>query len=48
VKHLEENAKAAESPLNAEELGKINALLAQFKISGARYSEAMAKMVTAD
>jgi aryl-alcohol dehydrogenase-like predicted oxidoreductase len=48
VKHLEENAKAAESPLNAEDLGKINSLLAQFKISGARYSETMAKMVTLD
>jgi aryl-alcohol dehydrogenase-like predicted oxidoreductase len=48
VKHLEENAKAAEAPFNAEDLGKINNLLAQFKISGARYSEVMAKMVTLD
>lgn len=48
IKHLEENAKAAESPLSASELHQINDLLAKFKISGNRYNEAMARMVTLD
>ncbi len=48
IKHLEENAKAAEVPLSTSELDQIKNLLVQFKISGNRYNEAMAKMVTAD
>jgi aryl-alcohol dehydrogenase-like predicted oxidoreductase len=48
VHHLEENAKAAGSQLSTDDLNKINTLLSQFKISGNRYNEAMAKMVSFD
>ncbi len=48
VKHLEENAKAADIRLDGEDLSKISRILSEIKISGDRYGEMMRKMVSAD
>ena len=48
VSHLEENAKAAEITLNEQDLAGIQQILAKIPISGNRYSEMMAKMVSAE
>ena len=45
VKHLEENAKAAEITLSPEEVSALAKILSQIRIQGNRYSETMAKMV---
>jgi aryl-alcohol dehydrogenase-like predicted oxidoreductase len=48
VKHLEENGQAVEIPLSGEDLAEITHILSKFRVSGARYNEAMARMVSAD
>jgi aryl-alcohol dehydrogenase-like predicted oxidoreductase len=48
VHHLEENAKAAEVTLSSQDLAGINKIMADIPISGGRYSEMMAKMVSLD
>jgi len=48
VLHLEENAKAAEIALSASDLAGIRQILADIPVSGGRYSEIMAKMVSKD
>ncbi len=48
VKHLEENACAADIQLNGEDLEEITHILSKFRVAGNRYSEAMAKMVSAE
>ena len=48
VKHLEENAKAADIQLNAGDLSKIGEILTKMKVSGERYGEMMRKMVSLD
>lgn len=48
VHHLEENAKAAEISLSEKDLADIKRILAEIPISGNRYSEMMAKMVSAE
>jgi aryl-alcohol dehydrogenase-like predicted oxidoreductase len=45
VKHLEENAKAAEIKLSLEELAALTLILSQIRILGNRYNETMARMV---
>lgn len=47
VKHLEENAKAADIDLTQEELIEINALLPKSEVAGSRYPEASMKTVNA-
>jgi aryl-alcohol dehydrogenase-like predicted oxidoreductase len=46
VKHLEENAKAAELSLSGDDLAEINRILSRIRVAGARYGEAMAQMVS--
>ncbi len=46
VKHLEENAQAADIRLSSEDLTEINHILSKFHVAGGRYSEMMAKMVS--
>jgi aryl-alcohol dehydrogenase-like predicted oxidoreductase len=48
VHHLEENAKAAEISLSEKDLAGIQRILAEIPVSGNRYSETMAKMVSAE
>jgi aryl-alcohol dehydrogenase-like predicted oxidoreductase len=48
VKHLEENAEAAGIHLSGEDLAEITRILSKFRVSGARYNEAMASMVNTD
>lgn len=48
VHHLEENAKAADISLSEKDLSGIKQILAEIPISGSRYSETMAKMVSAE
>jgi aryl-alcohol dehydrogenase-like predicted oxidoreductase len=48
VKHLEENAKAADIALNESDLSNINRILSEIKVSGERYGEMMRKMVSLD
>jgi aryl-alcohol dehydrogenase-like predicted oxidoreductase len=48
VHHLEENAKAADISLSEKDLAGIQQILAKIPISGNRYSETMAKMVSAE
>jgi aryl-alcohol dehydrogenase-like predicted oxidoreductase len=48
VKHLEENAKAADIPLDAEDLSDVGEILTRMKVSGERYGEMMRKMVILD
>ncbi len=48
VKHLEENAQAVDIPLSGEDLAEINHILSKFRVSGARYGEMMAKMVSVE
>jgi aryl-alcohol dehydrogenase-like predicted oxidoreductase len=45
VRHLEENAKAAEIKLSAGELDALSKILSEIGILGNRYNETMAKMV---
>lgn len=46
VKHLEENAKSAGIRLSEADLSEIKRILGRIKVSGARYGEAMQKMVS--
>lgn len=48
VKHLEENARAAEIHLTERDLSEIKKILGRIKVSGARYGEAMQKMVSVE
>ncbi|HVM32910.1 MAG TPA: aldo/keto reductase [bacterium] len=48
LKHLEENAKAAEIKLTPDELKALDSILSQIKISGGRYNAVMAQMVNRD
>jgi len=48
VKHLEENAKAAELRLEPSDLAEIEGLLAKFHVAGERHSPAMMKTVSKD
>lgn len=48
VKHLEENAKAAEIHLTSADLSEIKKILGRIKVAGARYGEAMQKMVSVE
>jgi aryl-alcohol dehydrogenase-like predicted oxidoreductase len=48
VKHLEENAKAADIILDSDDLSKISRILSEIKVSGERYGEMMQKMVSLD
>jgi aryl-alcohol dehydrogenase-like predicted oxidoreductase len=48
VKHLEENAKATDIPLNSEDLSTISRILSEIRVSGDRYGEMMRKMVSTD
>lgn len=48
VKHLEENARAAEIRLTADDLSEIKKILGRIRVAGARYGEAMAKMVSVE
>jgi aryl-alcohol dehydrogenase-like predicted oxidoreductase len=45
VSHLEENAASAALPLTPGDMAEITAILSRFRTVGARYNEAMAKMV---
>ncbi len=48
VGHLEENVGACAIAFTQEDFKGIDAILEKFKVSGARYNEAMAKMVNLD
>ncbi len=48
VKHLEENAQAAGIALSGKDLAEIKTTLGKLRVSGNRYSESMAKMVTTE
>lgn len=48
VGHLEENAKAADIRLKQDDLSQIRKILAGIKVAGARYGEAMQKMVSTE
>lgn len=45
VKHLEENAKAVEIPLSERDLEEVKKILGRIRVAGARYGEAMQRMV---
>jgi aryl-alcohol dehydrogenase-like predicted oxidoreductase len=48
VRHLEENARAANIRLTAQDLSEIKDILERIKVSGSRYNESMQKMVTSE
>lgn len=48
VEHLEENVAACDIHFTQEDFKGIAAILSRFRVSGARYGEAMAKMVNLD
>ncbi len=48
VKHLEENAQAAEIRLSVQDLSQIKEILAKIRVAGNRYNEAMQRMVNVE